>query len=697
MSSRRLLPRRRDGYISARQTLDGQVAAAIDVADIVEIEKVWITMSDGCRIAARIWLPAGAELEPVPAILEYIPYRKRDFMRARDEPIHRYFAQAGYAAVRVDLRGSGDSEGVLFDEYTQQELDDALEIIAWIAAQHWCSGAVGMMGISWGGFNALQVAALDPPALNAIITLCSTDDRYADDAHYMGGCLLNENLQWGATLLTFCAYPPDPEIVGERWRAMWRERIDHLTPFPALWLQHQWRDDFWQHGSVCEDYGAIKCAVYAIGGWADGYSNAVPRLMRGLSCPKKGLIGPWAHRFPHNGVPGPAIGFLQEAVRWWDHWLKGVETGIMDEPLLRVWMQESVDPQPYHEERPGRWVAERSWPPARVEKRRYYLNPGRLEPTAGRRVLLAFSSPQTTGLRAGEWCAFGAEGEMPLDQRSDDGRSLTFDTEPLPARTEILGAPVVELDLAVDEPSALLAVRLNDVQPDGTSTLVTYGLLNLTHRESHEQPEALEPGTFQRVRLALNDIAHAFPAGHRIRVALSTSYWPIAWPSPAAVIMTVRAGNSALYLPVRPPAPDDERLRPFEPPVAAAGMRRRTLRELPLKRTIEIDLATNETVYTFQSGEFGAALARIEAIGMDLGSTFLKRHRISEYDPLSALTEVVHKTIMRRKNWSVRIESRIRLGATRDAFQFSAELETFEDEEPFGQRSWQLTIPRQLV
>jgi uncharacterized protein len=677
--------------------LDGQVAAAIDVADIVEIENVWITMSDGCRIAARIWLPAGAELEPVPAILEYIPYRKRDFMRARDEPIHRYFAQAGYAAVRVDLRGSGDSEGVLFDEYTQQELDDALEIIAWIAAQHWCSGAVGMMGISWGGFNALQVAALDPPALNAIITLCSTDDRYADDAHYMGGCLLNENLQWGATLLTFCAYPPDPEIVGERWRAMWRERIDHLTPFPALWLQHQWRDDFWQHGSVCEDYGAIKCAVYAIGGWADGYSNAVPRLMRGLSCPRKGLIGPWAHRFPHNGVPGPAIGFLQEAVRWWDHWLKGVETGIMDEPLLRVWMQESVDPQPYHEERPGRWVAERSWPPARVEKRRYYLNPGRLEPTAGRRVLLAFSSPQTTGLRAGEWCAFGAEGEMPLDQRSDDGRSLTFDTEPLPARTEILGAPVVELDLAVDEPSALLAVRLNDVQPDGTSTLVTYGLLNLTHRESHEQPEALEPGTFQRVRLALNDIAHAFPAGHRIRVALSTSYWPIAWPSPAAVIMTVRAGNSALYLPVRPPAPDDERLRPFEPPVAAAGMRRRTLRELPLKRTIEIDLATNETVYTFQSGEFGAALARIEAIGMDLGSTFLKRHRISEYDPLSALTEVVHKTIMRRKNWSVRIESRVRLGATRDAFQFSAELETFEDEEPFGQRSWQLTIPRQLV
>ena len=674
------------------------MAAESELSEIVEIENVWIPMPDGCRIAARIWLPKGAsERQPAAAILEYIPYRKRDFMRARDEPIHRYFAQNGYAAVRVDLRGSGDSDGILFDEYTQQELDDALEIIAWIAAQPWCSGAVGMMGISWGGFNALQVAALDPPALKAIITLCSTDDRYADDAHYMGGCLLNENQQWGSTLLAYGAYPPDPRIVGERWRQMWRERIDNLVPFPALWLQHQWRDDFWRHGSVCEDYGAIKCAVYAIGGWADGYSNAVPRLLAGLSCPKKGLIGPWAHRFPHNGVPGPAIGFLQEAVRWWDQWLKGSETGIMDEPLYRVWMQESVDPQPYYEERPGRWVAEPVWPSPRIEKTRLYLNPGRLAAAPGQPANLAFSSPQTTGLAAGEWCAFGAEGEMPLDQRPDDGRSLIFETDPLAERLEILGAPVVELDVAADEPQALLAVRLNDVQPDGTSTLVTYGLLNLTHREDHAEPQALELGAFYRIRLALNDIAQAFPAGHRIRLALSSSYWPIAWPSPEPVIVTVRTGRSALYLPVRPPAPEDQRLRPFEPPTAAPGVRHQRLRELPLRRTIELDLATNETVYTFQSGEFGAALARIEPIEMDLGYTFLKRHRISEYDPLSAQTEVVQRTIMRRTDWSVRIECRTRLTATRTTFQFSADLEAFEDGEPFAQRSWQISIPRALL
>ena len=193
-------------------------------------------MSDGCRLAARIWLPADAETAPVPAILEYIPYRKRDFTRPRDEPMHHYFAGYGYAAVRVDLRGSGDSDGLLLDEYLKQEHDDALEVIRWIAQQPWCSGAVGMMGKSWGGFNSLQVAARRPPELKAIITVCSTDDRYLDDVHYMGGCLLNENLTWGSVLMSYNAYPPDPEIVGERWRTMWRDRLEHAVFFPEVWL-----------------------------------------------------------------------------------------------------------------------------------------------------------------------------------------------------------------------------------------------------------------------------------------------------------------------------------------------------------------------------------------------------------------------------------------------------------------------------
>jgi predicted acyl esterase len=276
------------------------------------------------------------------------------------------------------MRGNGESDGLMLDEYTEQEQDDALEVIEWLARQPWCTGAVGMIGISWGGFNGLQVAARRPPALQAVITLCSTDDRYADDIHFMGGCLLNDNLSWASTMFAYSSRPPDPAIVGERWRELWLYRLEHTVLLVEKWLRHQRRDRQWRHGSVCEDFDAIQCPIYAVGGWADGYSNAIPRLLAGLGVPRKGLIGPWAHRYPHFATPGPQIGFLQECLRWWDRWLKGVDTAIMDEPMYRVWMEESVPPTAEYEERPGRWVAEPSWPSPNITALDYALAPFRL-------------------------------------------------------------------------------------------------------------------------------------------------------------------------------------------------------------------------------------------------------------------------------------------------------------------------------
>ncbi len=335
------------------------------------IEHAWIPMSDGCRLAAKIWLPDNAESDPVPALLEYIPYRKSDWTAVGDSTRHAYFAGHGYASVRVDMRGSGNSEGVLLDEYLPQEQEDAVEVLAWLAAQPWCTGATGMFGISWGGFNSLQVAARRPPSLKAIITHCSTDDRYADDVHYMGGCLLSlYMLSWASTMLAINAWPPDPAVVGESWRDLWLERLEGSPPFVEAWLSHQRRDAYWKQGSVCEDYSAIECAVYAVGGWADAYRNAIFRLLAGLPGPRKGLIGPWGHQYPEDGVPGPAIGFLQEAVRWWDHWLKGIDTGIMEEPMVRSWMQEWIPPAPFAAEWPGRWVGDPSWPSPHVTDRR---------------------------------------------------------------------------------------------------------------------------------------------------------------------------------------------------------------------------------------------------------------------------------------------------------------------------------------
>ncbi len=671
---------------------------------VAEIENSWIPLPDGCRLAARIWLPEDAESSPVPAIVEYIPYRKRDNTRWRDEPIHPYFAGHGYASVRIDVRGSGESDGLLLDEYTEQEQEDGLAAIRWIAEQPWCTGAVGMMGLSWGGFNSLQIAALRPRELKAVIAVCAADDRYTDDAHYMGGCLLNENLIWGSVLFTLNALPPDPELVGERWREMWRERLEATPLFPEIWLKHQRRDEYWKRGSVGVDPARIACPVYAISGWADGYTNAVPRLLARLKVPRKGLVGPWAHVYPHEGVPGPAIGFLQEALRWWDCWLKGADTGIMDEPMYRVWMQESVRPKPQYVVRPGHWVAESSWPSSHITTRRLIITPCDLLDEAAvpnpAEVRLDFSSPQTTGLAAGSWCGFAVEGELPTDQREDDGKSQTFDSPPLKERLEILGAPEVTLALVADRPLALVAARLNDVAPDGSSARVTYGLLNLTHRAGHERPEPLRSGERYVVKIRLNDIAHAFPVGHRIRLALSTSYWPVAWPSPELVSLGLFTGSSFVDLPVRVARPEDDALRPFGEPEGAAPVKSVDLQEGKVKRKIERDITSGETAYvtTIEIDEAGqVAMSRLDPIDLEVGHGIVERFSIQESEPLSARAEITQKAISRRRDWRTQVETRLVFSATQREFRLQAELRAYDGESRVCERSWDTTIPRDHV
>ena len=493
---------------------------------IRHIENSWITMSDGTRLAARIWMPQDADASPVPAILEYIPYRKRDGVRLRDESMHPYFAGHGYACARVDIRGSGDSEGVLTDEYLQQELDDGVEIVHWLAQQPWCDGNVGIIGISWGGFNGLQIAALQPSPLKAVVSVCSTDDRYADDVHYMGGCLLGDNLSWASTMFAYNSLPPDPAIVGENWRDMWLQRLRGSGLWLDTWLQHQHRDAYWQHGSICEDFSRVQLPVMAVSGWADGYSNAVFRLLEKLPGPRLGLIGPWSHKYPHLGVPGPAIGFLQECLRWWDKWLKNEETGIMDEPMLRAWMMESMPPSTFYHQRYGRWVSEQSWPSPAITPRTYKLGEYRLldEDEKAEDSVLSLQSPLSNGLFAGKWCSYSATPDLPHDQREEDGGALVFTTAPLQETLEILGAPVVELELSANQPVAMVAVRLSDMRPDNKVTRVTYGVLNLTHRDSHAQPAPLEPGKTYRVRVQLNDVAQTSVTTDGCRVFCGGGY-----------------------------------------------------------------------------------------------------------------------------------------------------------------------------
>ena len=650
-----------------------------------EIEHTWLHLSDGTRLAARIWLPEDAEDDPVPAVLEYLPYRKTDGTVVRDAKRQPYLAGHGYAAVRVDMRGTGDSDGVLTDEYTRQEQDDALEILAWIAGQPWCTGKLGMWGISWGGFNALHIAALRPPGLGAIMTLCSTDDRYADDVHYRGGCVLGlDMLHWPSSMLTWNARPPDPRLYGDGWREEWMRRLETLTPWVEHWLGHQRRDEYWKHGSVCEDYSAIECPVYAVGGFVDGYTNAVPRLLEGLSVPRKGLIGPWAHAFPDDALPGPSIGFLQEAVRWFDHWLKGAENGVMDEPMLRVWMQDSVPPRPMYDVRPGRWVAEPEWPSPHIGSRVWEL------PLDEPRELLGF---QANGTEAGVWCAEGQSADLAADQRPDDALSLTFDSDPLEEPLEILGFPEVRLELAVDRPSALLAVRLCDLAPDGSSALVTRGILNLTHRESHEHVEPLAPGRRYEVRVPLDVIAHSFPAGHRLRVAVSPTYWPWAWPSPEPVRLTLFSG--ALDLPERSPRPEDESLPAFGEPEHSPALATESVEAGPQGRFIRRDLSTNlvEQVFDFDLG----GTQKILDIDLETSDTNHTVYSIVEGDPLSAAVRFHATSGMARGDWRMLSEVTSEMTCDAEAFHVATTLEVTEGDAPVFVRTWTYRFPRDHV
>ncbi|MBM1556335.1 CocE/NonD family hydrolase [Sulfitobacter mediterraneus] len=644
-----------------------------------------ITLSDGCRLSARVWMPKDAGDDPVPVILEYLPYRKRDGTCARDALTHPWFAMRGYACLRVDIRGNGDSEGLMEDEYTAQELNDAVEVINWAAAQPWCNGNVGMMGISWGGFNGLQVAALAPDPLKAVITLCSTVDRFADDIHYKGGCLLNENLGWGATMWSYSSRAPDPALRPEDWREMWLERLENEPFLPATWLRHQRRDAYWRHGSVCEEFSAIKAKVLAVGGWGDAYKNAVPQLVEALPG-AKGIVGPWVHKYPHFAVPEPRIGFLQEALRWWDHWLKGADTGVEDDPDYRAYLMDGVRPAAWYTERPGRWVAEDKGATSHLETAQLHLTDDGLTDTAGLLDALV-SSPAHCGADAGEYCAIWLGPEMPGDQRHDDALSRCFDSDPLTQDMDIVGAPHLSLTVASDQPQAQIAVRLNHIHPDGASTRITYGVLNLSHRNSAAEPQPMQPGVPEEVSFALDHIAYRVPKGHRLRVSISDAYWPLIWPSPEKTELRLTKG--AISLPQRPTAGGDEYA--FAPPTAADPWQIETLREENHIRRQETDMVTGRVSLIIED-DFGAV--RDADHGLITSSIARENWSIHPDDPASARGTCHWTDELQKGDIRMRTETRCDMWSDSTKFHLTARIEAFEGNDLIYQRDVEDSIDR---
>ncbi|MGO7211642.1 CocE/NonD family hydrolase [Rhizobium ruizarguesonis] len=641
------------------------------------IENEWITLEDGTRLAARIWMPDGAEKDPVPAVFEFLPYRKRDGTSFRDESTYPVFAASGIAGVRVDIRGSGESDGVIDGEYTECELANACELIAWIAERPWSNGSVGMMGISWGGFNSLQVAALRPPALKAVISIASTVDRYNDDIHYKNGCHLSAQLSWAATMLGYQSRPPDPALVGERWKEMWLERLAGEPFFMEEWLSHQRRDDFWRHGSISEDFSSVEIPTLVIAGWADGYRNTPLMAVEGLGKKAKALIGPWVHKYPHFAWPKPRTDFHGEAIAWWNRWLRGENNGIDELPQARAYILDAVRPAPRRDSDPGFWVAKDVWSMPQMQC--FYVEQfGKL--TEGMPIPHApehpvyLRSPLDTGTASGEYFTLKPDAEMAIDQRLDDAGSLVFDTMPLAGDYDYLGRPVLTLALRSRAASGNLCARLVDVHPDGTATRVAFGVVNLTHRDGNTDPKPLMSGERVSIRLVLDACGYRFRKGHRVRLSLSTAYWPMILPPPDDEGIEVDIAALGLGLPmlgehqridIKEPANPDPLPKYIEHAAAAT------------KRQVVRDLSANRTDYHIHED---TGLAEHPETGLSTRQLREEVWSISPDNPLSMTGTSTWTCDMRRPGWFVRTVATARIACTRTDWIISAVVTAFEDD-----------------
>ena len=640
--------------------------------EIIDEPDMGITLSDGCRLSARVFMPREASTKPFPAILEYIPYRKRDGTVERDEMMHKYFAGRGYIVLRVDIRGNGESMGLMFDEYTKEELLDCVEVINWIAAQSWCDGNVGMMGKSWGGFNCIQVAMLQPSPLKAIISGYSSVDRYEDDIHYKGGCLLNENLSWSGTMLSYSSRPPDPQLVGSKWKDMWLERLENIPFYGAKWMKHPNRDAYWEHGSLCEDYNSLITPTLSFGGWADNYMNTVSHLVENVkNTTVKGIVGPWVHQYPHTADPTPQIGFLQEALRWWDRWLKGYETDVENDPNYRIYLQESVKPDRKIKHRPGHWIIEKDWPNSKIKSKEYHLSSDNFLGGKAENLSYLIKTPHICGFAAGSYFPMSSSlPEQSGNQSQDDAYSLCFDGSITKTPIDIVGRPKIRLTVSSNKCRGHLCVRLCDVFPDGSSTRITYGLLNLCHKDSRKMPSDIPLNKNFNIELELDQTAYKLLPGHKLRVAISNSYWPLVWP--VAENTTLKLKKGKLVLPVR-----SQSLKPeykFSDPECAEPWSRTIIRSPSYSKTVTTD-QTSEAVTLEIFNDNGVIEDNDHKLQM--GTIVREKFTIHPDDPLCASAKVHWTQTLKRKKWNIRTEIYNSLTSDKENFYMVAKVEAY--------------------
>jgi uncharacterized protein len=642
----------------------------------------WIPMPDGVRLSATLYMPDNVKPgEKFPVLLEYLPYRKDDATAARDYSVHAWFAKHGYVSVRVDIRGFGTSEGTPTGrEYSEQEQLDGEQVIAWLASQPWSTGKVGMFGISWGGFDSIQMAMRHPPALKAILAVDATEELFHDDIHYIDGMMHFDEFELNMDLAPAMTGAPDymldEKILGPRFES---------APWSLLYFKHQRDGQFW-HAPV-RPLSEIKIPCFLIGGLLDGYRDSIPRMFEQVKAPLKAIIGPWSHTFPNDAVPGPQIEWRDQALRWWDYWLKGRNNGIMEETPLAVYMQEWHAPDPRLKNVPGKWRGEIGWPPRNAANTTLYLYDAHvLSADPAKEAVHQLRYVPSIGVEAGFWW-----GELLTDTRPVDAFSLVYDSAPLKQGLTILGRPHAMLQASSSAPLADWFARLSDVAPDGTVTEVTGAGINGAQRQSAFEPKDLVPNQIYPLDIEMHLTSWTFPIGHRIRLSVSNTLWPMVWPTPYAMTTSLQLGaltGSRLTLPLvplsmyappkfAPPEPSEERSD-----IRAEGF------PWPGDWKTERDEINAETKVTWNGKS-----EEIYPWGTETdleGITYVADDNHPETSSVQAEAEIK----MALKQQTLIWRGHLTLTSDANNFYYKYTRELLKDGEQIRQKTWQETIPR---
>lgn len=663
----------------------------------VRVERnVLIPMRDGIKLAADLIRPDGEG--PFPAIVEYLPYRKDDVTLSLNDA-HHYFAERGFVGVRLDVRGTGGSEGVNTDEYMPVEQQDGYDAVEWLAKQSWCNGKVGMFGTSYGGFTCIQVAMHRPPHLKAIVPMYSTDDRYTDDCHYTPGGNMRMYYDvgtYGGTMVAMNALPPFPEFSGERWAAMWKDRLEKNEPYILTWMKNQVDAPYWRSASLRPGYERIQCPVFLVAGWRDGYANNMLRTFTKLQVPKKILMGPWVHQRPNASVPGPRIDYLNEVCRFFAHWLRGEDTGIMKEPPVTVYMQEYAKPERTLDITPGHWRSEPNFPPTGAGEVIFHLQEGgRLDEKPAGKSEPTFDELDylpTVGLANGYWSAGGMSFYLADDQRSDEAHSLVYTTGPLREELRLLGWPKLILHGSSTAKIATFVAKLCDVAPDGSSALICDGSLNATRRSSLTDPKPLVPGEIYELDVPMNPIGWVLAPGHRLRLSIAGADFPNLWPTPESGKHRVHRGpdqSSRLIVPIVPKSLSEP---PSFSPSPKLTQIVRAYGKPPRQQTLLDQITGAATVSNFS----GSTMVLPGNLG-EFSQTHEFHCTANKKDPAQASIVGTHMYSLKREDGTIEVTAESTIRATATTFHIAINLTVTRNGQPFFQRKWMASEPRRLL